>query len=164
MKNKDDLILMKFRILGIPSVIPWEDTAVKPSVKTKILTAIPKAPKEGLLLISGTSSPILQEFFKIGKKIAAIDFIEYFNSRHNDNDYQLPPARPEAVTLIYNVGKEPVNNFTYSSKVLQGLMSKYSRGLVVIETDMTPSNFNVQYGLNLQNKFSIPRKPDEVWT
>lgn len=154
-----------FKILGLPKIVMWEETGIKPANLRRIKDAIKKAPVEGQLVVSGVSSPVIQELYAQGRKVVAIDYVDVFNARFTDEDINLPPKRVGQVTLIYNVGNEPVKNFEYSSKVLMTLLNKYSStGLVVIETPFTPSNLNLQYSMDIKNKFVIPAKEEVVWT
>lgn len=154
-----------FKILGLPRVVSWEETGIKPAALRRTKEAISKAPENGKLVVSGVSSPVIQELYAQGRKIAAIDYVDIFNAKFTNEEINLPPTRVGQVTLIYNVGNEPAKNFEYSSKVLATLLSKYSAtGLVVIETSLTPSNFNLQYSLNVKNKLVIPALEEILWT
>ena len=162
MSNKMHVI---FKFLELPRIVSWEETSINAPTRKRADSIIINAPMKGAqLVISGVSSPVMQGFYQNGRKISAVDYYEVFNAKFTDEPYEMPPARQDQVTLIYNVGKEPVKNFEYSSKLLQGLINKFSaNGLVVVETTLTPSTFNMQYGLDFKNKLSIPIKPEAVW-
>jgi len=154
-----------FKVMGLPKVVTWEETGIKPATLRRTQEAIASAPQEGQLIISGVSSPVIQEFYKQGRKVTAIDYVDLFNSKFTDEEINLPPARAGQVTLIYNVGNEPAKNFEFSSKILGALLKKFAaNGLVVIETSLTPSNFNLQYSMNIKNKFIIPMVEEDLWT
>jgi len=160
----DKVVEKVFKVLGLPKIIRINDTGAGPAVKRQVEKAIAHAPEVGRLIISGTASPVMQGLFKNGRKVAAISFLDLYNAKFTEDALELPPPRANQVTLIYAVGKEPVKNFEYSSKLLQGLMSSYeSSGLVIIETHLSPSTFNMTYGLDILNKLSIPTKNEEVW-
>jgi len=154
-----------FRTLGMPKWVNLEETDLKSAGKHKFHEIVEKAPKIGKLIVNGASSPLVQELFKKGRKVAAINYYELFNAKFTEEPIEIPPTRDGQVTLIYEVGKEPIKNYEYSAKLLQGLISKYSQnGLVIIETHLAPSAFNTAYGQDIQNKLSIPLKKEEVWT
>ena len=153
-----------FRVMGLPKVISFEETGIKNAALAKAKAAIEHAPMTGKLVVSGVSSPILQGLFEKGRKVAAINFADMFNAKFTDTQFELPPPRAGQVTLIFAVGKEPVKNYEYSAKLLQGLINSYEAlGLVIVETHLTPSTFNLQYGLQFKNKLSIPVKEEEEW-
>lgn len=158
-------MLSIFKIMGMPKVTSWEDTGIKPATLRRTQEMVRGAPMSGVLIVSGISSPVVQELFKKGRKVAAIDYVELFNARFTEEDYTLPSVREGQVTVIFNVGAEPVKNFEYTSKILQSLLSKFGNtGLCIVETHLSPSNFNTQYGLDIKNKLIIPKKEESVWT
>ena len=155
-----------FTVLGMPPIVPIEDTGA--GIKTKELVAklIVNAPQSGTLIVSGISSPILVGLFEQQKrKVASIDYFEFFNTKFSEEEFSFPPPREGQVTLIYNAGREPVKDFGYSSKLLQGLITKYSsKGLVILETHYSPSALNLKYGFSYANVVTIPPKKEVVWT
>lgn len=154
-----------FKIMGLPNAVSFDETGIKPSALKRIQASIEKAPQVGTVIISGVSSPVLQQLFENGRKVAAVDYLEFFNAKFTEEQYNQPPTRAGQVTLIYNIGREPVKDFLYSSKLLQTLITKYNTsGLAVLETHLTPSTFNMQYQMDVKNKFIIPPVEEEVWT
>ncbi len=154
-----------FTVLGMPPIVHINDTGAGPKTKEAVKGLIQRAPQQGVLIVSGVSSPILVGLFEKGRKVAAVDYLEVFDLKFSDEDISLPPPREGQVTLIYNVGSEPVKDFSYSSKLLKGLILKYStRGLVILETTLSPNNLNLKYGYDYKNKVVIPYKKEEVWT
>lgn len=154
-----------FQLMGFSIPLMFEDTGIKTAGLKQATSALKSAPQTGKLVVSGTASPMMVGFFEQGRKVAAINYFELFNAKFTDEPYELPPPRKNQVTLISEVGKEPVKNFEYSAKLLQGLIASYeSLGIVIIETHLTPSTFNMQYGVNFTNKLIIPKKDEVVWT
>ena len=153
-----------FQVMGLPKVTSFAETGIKAAGLRQANKAITNAPQVGKLVVSGVSSPVMQGLFEQGRKVAAIDFFEMFNAKFTDDSYPMPPAKEGQVTLIYRVAMEPVKDFGYSAKLLQGLINTYSAmGLVIIETHLTPATFNMQYQTDFQNKLVIPPKKEEQW-
>ena len=154
-----------FRALGIPTDTEWSATGASPATIEQAKMAVQRAPEKGTILISGIATPFLAEAYAIGKQVAAIDYLEYFDSKFKDLDDQLglPPARKGQFTMIYNINKEPVKDYGYSSKLLQGLITKYSGGIVILQTEMTKNSFNIAYGMSVVNSLIIRRKKEEEW-
>lgn len=154
-----------FSVMGLPPVVTFEETGIKAAGLKAAQNAIDHAPEKGKLVVSGVSSPILQGLFEQGRKVAAISYLELFNAKFTDKEFSMPPVRAGQVTLIYDVGREPVKDFVYSSKLLSSLINSFeASGLVIVETHLTPSNFNLQYSFDFKNKLTIPKKEEVVWT
>ena len=154
-----------FKVLGMPTVYTADELGCSKALKTQIAKVISNAPASGLLYVSGNASPIVTGMFEDGRKVAAVDYLEYFEGKFSDtSDYQLPPKRKGQVTLVYNLGKEAVKNYEYSAKLLKGLISRYSdEGVCVLEGQLTPSTFNLTYGLDIVNKMAIKAPQEKVW-
>jgi hypothetical protein len=153
-----------YTILGLPTHyhgMDYSDTKLIASRIDGIREKISKAPQSGVLLVSGTAAPIINQLIGTGRKTIGIDFVQYFNSKlSNEETMDLPRAN---VVLIYNVGAEPANNATFSGKLLNSLLSFYKSSLVVIESDKTPTAFSSTYSLAIANSIIVAPKDVERW-
>jgi hypothetical protein len=152
-------------VLGIPTDfynVGYEDVKLLPTRIEAIRGKIAKAPSAGVLLVSGTAAPIINQLLDMkNRKVVGIDFVEYYNSKlSSENTIELPKA---SIILLYNVGLEPANNATFAGKILSSIMSMFRSSLLIIETDKTPSSFITTYGISIVNSLIIPTKDIEKW-
>jgi hypothetical protein len=155
-----------YGILGIPQYyhgLTFEDTKVVPTKRQSITEAINKAPDSGLLLVSGCSAPVVNQLFSLDRKVVGIAFPELFDNRFKEGNNEDYPNAP--VVLIYGLGLEAAVNKTFSSTVLQSVLSYYKSRptLVILETELTPSNFITTYGITVKNTISIPLREEDSW-
>lgn len=155
-----------YSILGLPAHyhgITYEDTKLVPTRQKAIEESINRAPSSGLLLVSGTASPIVNQCISMGKKTIGISFPELFDERFNSGDNDSHPNSP--VVLVFDVGLEAAKSKEFSATILNSIISYYKsrETLLIIETQLTPSNFVTTYGLSIKNTLTIPQKEEEAW-
>jgi len=155
-----------FSILGIPQHFydkTWGDTKLLPTKQRAFQESISRAPISGLLLVAGTSAPIVNQMFDMDRKVIGISFPEVFDDKFNSGDNEGYPNSP--VVLIYDVGLESAKNKEFSMTILNSIISYYKarETLLIIETPFTISNFQATYGLLISNTMSIPQQEDVKW-
>lgn len=154
-----------YGILGLPYHyygISYEDTKLVPTRQKVIEESIDRAPTSGVLLVSGSAAAVVNQLL-YKRKVVGISFSELFDHRFGDESSGSYPNSP--VVLIYAIGLEAAKSKEYSSTILNSLLSYYKarETLVILETHLTPSNFQTTYGLTIKNTISIPPKEDEAW-
>ena len=154
--------ILKFH--GVSETLSWDDTATPPSKRAVYEKAIANSPPSGLLLVNGTASPVMIDYLNAGKKISAIDYLEYYDSALSKEEFEFPPIKDDHVVLIYNVGLEPsIKSYDFTSKLLHRLLKRYQGGIVVIQSNRPLMKFNVDYSTNIVNYMQIPLKSEAVW-
>jgi len=140
----------------------WEATTTSKVKQEMLRQKIFKAPETGTLLVSGTAGPIINQLYQMGRKCAGLSLIEYFESKLQ-SEGEKPPV--SEVIFLYGVGNEPAKSGEYGGKLISGLMEYCkNRGyLLVIETHLSPTNFEVRYGINITTKISIKLKAEDAW-
>lgn len=158
---------LKFMLkhLGLPARIATETYDKVEGVRSvieKFREKIFNAPTTGVLLISGTASPIVLQFMDMGRKVAGVSFVDYYDSQFTE-DKEPPPVKD--VVLIYGVGIEPAKNPEYSGRLLNSLIDFYKNKevLVIVETPLTLTNFAIRYGIDFSNKKALPLKKEKAW-
>lgn len=155
-----------FIVLGIPGHyhgVTYKDTKLVPTRQKAIEESIGRAPSSGVLLVSGTAAPIVNQFITIGKKTIGISFPELFDDRFNSGDNDSHPNA--SVVLLYDIGLEAAKSKEFSATILNSIISYYKsrETLLILETQLSVSNFTTTYGLSIKNTLSIPIKEEEAW-
>jgi len=154
-----------YSILGLPQFycgITYSDTKLVPTKQKSLEESIAKAPSSGILLISGCSAPIVNQLFELDRKVVGISFPESFDDRFSSNDTSYPNS---PVVLLYDIGLEAAKDKAYSTTILNSIISYYRARdtLLLLETQLTPSNFQTTYGLSIKNTIIIPLREEESW-
>lgn len=155
-----------YSILGIPRFyadIAYEGTTLLPTKQLAIRESIAKAPTQGLLLVSGCAAPVVNQLFALDRKVVGISFSELFDDRFKSGDNDSYPQSP--VVLLYAIGLEAAKDKAFSMTILNSIISYYKarETLLILETHLTPSNFQTAYGLTVKNVLSINLKEAETW-
>ena len=154
-----------YQLRGLPIYyfgLTYSDTKL-PQLKYEALQLkIAKAPTSGVLLVSGCAAPIVNQLMET-RKVMGVDFIEYYEERFTDKESSTLPNAP--VVVLYGVGSEPARNSEYAARLLQSIIGQYksSETLLIIETELTKSNFMTKYGIDIKNSVVVPLKEEEAW-
>jgi len=151
--------------LGLPQYyagLSYADTKLVPTKQKAMQESMSRAPSSGTLLVSGCSAPIINQFIDEDKKCFGLSFPELFEDRFSDGDTTYPNG---AVILIYDIGMEPAKNKEFSATIINSIISYYKarETLLILETQLTPSNFSTTYGLTVKNTVTIQLKEEEAW-
>lgn len=154
-----------FNILGLPRHyhnLTYSDTKLVPTKQKSLEESISKAPASGVLLVSGCSAPIVNQLLHQDRKVVGMAFPEVFDERFSDGDLQYPNS---PIVLLHSIGLEAAKSKDYSATILNSIMSYYrSRDtLLILETPLTPSNFQTTYGLSVKNSVTIQLKEEDAW-
>jgi len=150
---------------GLPSFyhgLDYTHTKLSPLKQGQLQEKISSAPLSGTLLVCGCAAPIVNQLMPV-RKVTGLSFVEYFDSRLSDGDTLALPQSP--VVVIYDIGSEPAKNTDYSSKLLAGIIASYKSGetLLILETQLTPTNFAQKYGVTIKNAVSLALQEEESW-
>jgi len=141
--------------------VTYKDTKLSMAKAEELSKKIAKAPAKGILLVSGTCAPIVNQLIDAGRKVLGLSFPEYYQSKlSNEESMEIPRG---STIVIYGIGAEPANSPQFASKILGALLSSYKSSLVILETDKTPSNFQTTYSLVLANTVSVPEADVVKW-
>jgi hypothetical protein len=156
-----------YGLRGIPpeyANISFEDTDTIKTKLKKYQLAIENAPTSGILLVSGTSAPVLNTLFDAKRKIIGLDFIDIYNSRFEEDKISYDGIISDVV-LLKNIGLEPASSTTFASKLLSSIIGKYTSHnvLLILETHLTPSQFTQQYGIPIVNTMILKPKAETNW-
>jgi hypothetical protein len=154
-----------YSFLGLPQYyagLSYSDTKLVPTKQKALQESMARAPTTGTLLVSGCSAPIINQFIELDKKCVGLSFPELFDDRFSDGDTTYPNS---PVVLIYDIGMEPAKNKEFSATIINSIISYYKARdtLLLLETQLTPSNFSTTYGLTVKNIVSIQMKEEESW-
>ena len=154
-----------FNILGLPRHyhnLNYSDTRLVPTKQKSLEESISKAPASGVLLVSGCSAPIVNQLLNQDRKVVGISFPQTFDEQFNDGDSQYPNS---PVVLLYDIGMEAAKNKDYSATIINSILSYYKarETLLILETPLTPSNFQTTYGLSVKNSITIALKEEDAW-
>ena len=121
-----------------------------------------RAPKSGILLITGTAGPIVNHLWQQGRRVVGMSFVEYFDGRFSDD--RLVPLKADVVVL-HGVGNEADGKKSFSTVLLTGIMDIYKNRetLLIIETHLSPTTFAVAYGVTIPNTKNIQMREAELW-
>lgn len=155
-----------YNILGIPQYyadISYEHTRLVPTKQLAMQESMARAPAQGVLLVSGCAAPIVNQMFDLDRKVVGLSFSELFDSRFNSESNDTYPNSP--VVLIHSIGLESAKDKSYSATILNSMLSFYKarETLVLLETPLTPSNFQTTYGITIKNVVTIGLKEEEAW-
>lgn len=154
-----------YPLRGLPSYyhgLTYGDTKLPVTKVEGLVAKIDNAPERGVLLITGTAAPVVNQFMDKGVKVVGVSFIEYFESRFNEQECSLPSG---SVVVIYDIGSEPAKSTDYSSRLLQSILATYRSvdTLVLLETNLTPTTFSQKYGTTISNSINLQLKEEETW-
>lgn len=153
-----------FGIMGLSGCqdTQLEDTKIPAKNIQALRDKIAKAPKKGVIVVTGTCCPIVNELFNDGRTIVGFSFSEYYDARFSSEN-EVDKPKPAKVVVLRSVGKEPAKNFEYSTKLIQGIMEYYANSLLIIETHLTKNAFETTYGIIVANHVSLLKKEEEPW-
>jgi hypothetical protein len=154
-----------YSVLGLPvhyHNVNYEDTKLIASKMSSTRDKISRAPNSGILLVTGTAAPIVNQFLDERKrKVVGFSFVDYYNSKlSNEETMSVPNGQ---VIVIYGIGTEPASNPQFASKLLNALLGGFKNSLVILETDKSVSNFQTSYGILITNSISIPEIEAAKW-
>jgi hypothetical protein len=150
---------------GLPSFyhgLTYNNTKLAQLKQEQLQEKIANAPSSGTLLVCGCAGPIVNQLMTT-QKVTGLSFVEYFDSRLSDSETLALPQSP--VVVIYDIGSEPAKNTDYSSKLLSGIIASYKSGetLLILETQLTATNFAQKYGITIKNSVTLPLQEEESW-
>ena len=156
-----------YPFLGLPEYyygLDYKDTKLVPTKVQPLIDSINRAPEAGVLLVSGCSAPIVNQLIKGGRKAVGLSFPEYYSSTFlkNEDAMELPNA---SVVLVHSIGSEAANNMAYSGKLLGNILSYYKSRttLVILETNLTLSNFQTTYSMSIKNTVTLQLREEDSW-
>ena len=154
-----------YSVLGLPTSyygMTYKDTKLPVPRAQDLEVKIKKAPTSGVLLVSGTAAPIVNQLLEMGgRKVVGLSFSDFYQSKLSNEEAMSTPIAP--IVVIYGIGSEPANNTQFASKILNSLLSNYKPCLVILETDKTVNNFQVAYSLAITNVLTIPELDTPKW-
>lgn len=156
---------MIYRLRRLPVRLleePLEATTM-PEVKHELFRKkLFAAPISGKLLITGTAGPVINQLYQQGRTCVGMSFVEHYTAKLQGEADSIPKGE---VLLLYGVGNEPARNAEYSTRLLEGIIDhcKNKDILLIVETHLSATNFNVKYGLKFDNKITLQLKEDAVW-
>lgn len=151
----------QYVLAGLPtSWVGKELDESKPRM-VKLMRALDNLPEEPVtIVVTDDIAPVIG-YLPTGS-ISGINYTDYFESKLGKSDTRIKTNFSKFV-VIYNVGYEAVNNYSYSSKLLKQLIHniKDKGHHVLIQTPMSKSEFERCYEINVVNHINIPQPQEE---
>ena len=133
---------------------------VLPKTKAAQLRAkLKNTPKKGVLLVSGTALPIVNEIFS-SKPVVGIDFVSYYQSQFSEEKTYVPKADRY---YLYNIGKEPAKSTSYAIKLIEAFLALHKESFIILETSLSKTEFERQYQMSFVNYLAIKPKKEDKW-
>lgn len=159
------IIKAQYHLAGLPTSWIGKELDVSKPRMVKLMKALDNLPEDPIsLVVTGDIAPLVNYLLSdsIGALVTGINYTEYFDSKLGKSDTRIT-ANFSGFVAIYNVGYEPVNNYSYTSKLLKQLIHniKDKGHHVLIQTPMSKSEFERCYEINVVNHINIPQEQEE---